>query len=115
MKTKSEGSEKITPSHLAEAAVYLSTLGRLAVVHEVVVNRLGDHWQPLFKPPTGGDPGDRSKTETPKNHGRRIRNSLDRSRGGPNTNRYRPVGKQNRSRMNRDMEEKRHLPQRAVG
>jgi 3-oxoacyl-[acyl-carrier protein] reductase len=37
-------SEKISPFDIAETAVYLSTLGRFAVVHEVIVNRLGADW-----------------------------------------------------------------------
>ena len=38
------GSEKISPFDIAETAVYLCTLGKFAVVHEVVVNRLGADW-----------------------------------------------------------------------
>jgi len=37
-------SEKISPFDIAETAVYLCTLGRFAVIHEVVVNRLGADW-----------------------------------------------------------------------
>jgi len=37
-------SEKISPFDIAETALYLSTLGRFAVVPEVVVNRLGADW-----------------------------------------------------------------------
>ena len=37
-------SEKISPFDIAETAVYLCSLGRFAVVHEVVVNRLGADW-----------------------------------------------------------------------
>src|SRR5262245_20390086 len=37
-------SEKISPFDIAETAVYLSTLGKFAVVQEVVVNRLGADW-----------------------------------------------------------------------
>ncbi len=37
-------SEKISPFDIAETAVYLCTLGKFAVVHEVVVNRLGADW-----------------------------------------------------------------------
>ena len=37
-------SEKISPFDIAETAVYLSTLGRFAVVPEVVVHRLGADW-----------------------------------------------------------------------
>ena len=36
--------EKISPFDIAETAVYLCSLGRFAVVHEVVVNRLGADW-----------------------------------------------------------------------
>ena len=37
-------SEKISPFDIAETAVYLSTLGKFAVVQEVIVNRLGADW-----------------------------------------------------------------------
>jgi 3-oxoacyl-[acyl-carrier protein] reductase len=37
-------SQKISPFDIAETAVYLSTLGRFAVVGEVIVNRLGADW-----------------------------------------------------------------------
>ena len=37
-------SEKISPFDIAETAVYLCTLGKFAVVHEVVVNRMGADW-----------------------------------------------------------------------
>jgi 3-oxoacyl-[acyl-carrier protein] reductase len=37
-------SEKISPFDIAETALYLCSLGRFAVVHEVVVNRLGADW-----------------------------------------------------------------------
>jgi len=37
-------SEKISPFDIAETAVYLSTLGKFAVVQEIVVNRLGADW-----------------------------------------------------------------------
>ena len=37
-------SEKISPFDIAETAVYLCTLGKFAVVQEVVVNRLGADW-----------------------------------------------------------------------
>ena len=37
-------SEKISPFDIAETAVYLSKLGKFAVVQEVVVNRLGAEW-----------------------------------------------------------------------
>jgi 3-oxoacyl-[acyl-carrier protein] reductase len=37
-------SEKISPFDIAETAVYLCTLGKFAVVQEVVVDRLGADW-----------------------------------------------------------------------
>jgi 3-oxoacyl-[acyl-carrier protein] reductase len=37
-------SEKISPFDIAEAAVYLATLGRFAVVHQIVVDRLDADW-----------------------------------------------------------------------
>jgi 3-oxoacyl-[acyl-carrier protein] reductase len=37
-------SEKISPFDIAETAVYLCTLGKFAVVPEVIVNRLGADW-----------------------------------------------------------------------
>ncbi len=37
-------SQKISPFDIAETAVYLCTLGRFAVVGEVIVNRLGADW-----------------------------------------------------------------------
>ena len=37
-------SEKISPFDIAETAVYLCTLGKYAVVQEVIVNRLGADW-----------------------------------------------------------------------
>lgn len=37
-------SEKISPFDIAETAVYLCTLGKFAVVHEVIVNRLAADW-----------------------------------------------------------------------
>jgi 3-oxoacyl-[acyl-carrier protein] reductase len=37
-------SEQISPYDIAEAAVYLATLGPHAVVHQVVVDRLGADW-----------------------------------------------------------------------
>jgi 3-oxoacyl-[acyl-carrier protein] reductase len=37
-------SEKISPFDIAETAIYLSTLGKFAVVQEVIVNRLGADW-----------------------------------------------------------------------
>ena len=39
-----ERSEKIDPFDVAETAVYLSTLGRYAVVHQIVIDRLGADW-----------------------------------------------------------------------
>ncbi len=37
-------SEKISPFDIAETAVYLATLGKYAVVHQVVVDRWGADW-----------------------------------------------------------------------
>lgn len=37
-------SEKIDPFDVAETAVYLATLGTYAVVHQVVIDRLGAEW-----------------------------------------------------------------------
>ena len=37
-------SEKIDPFDVAEAAVYLATLGKFTVVHQVVIDRLGADW-----------------------------------------------------------------------
>lgn len=37
-------SEKISPFDIAETAIYLATLGRFAVVHQIVVDRLGADW-----------------------------------------------------------------------
>jgi 3-oxoacyl-[acyl-carrier protein] reductase len=37
-------SEKIDPFDIAETAVYLATLGKHAVVHQVVIDRLGAEW-----------------------------------------------------------------------
>jgi 3-oxoacyl-[acyl-carrier protein] reductase len=37
-------SEKIDPFDVAEAAVYLATLGKHTVVHQIVVDRLGADW-----------------------------------------------------------------------
>ena len=37
-------SEKISPFDIAETAVYLATLGRFAVVHQIIVDRLGADW-----------------------------------------------------------------------
>jgi 3-oxoacyl-[acyl-carrier protein] reductase len=42
--TDIECSEKINPFDVAEAAVYLSTLGKYAVVHHIVIDRLGAEW-----------------------------------------------------------------------
>lgn len=39
-----EHSQKIDPFDVAEAAVYLSTLGKYAVVHQLVIDRLGADW-----------------------------------------------------------------------
>jgi 3-oxoacyl-[acyl-carrier protein] reductase len=39
-----ERSEKIDPFDVAEAALYLSTLGKYAVVHQIVIDRLGADW-----------------------------------------------------------------------
>lgn len=37
-------SEKIDPYDIAETAVYLARLGPSAVVHQIVVDRLGAEW-----------------------------------------------------------------------
>jgi 3-oxoacyl-[acyl-carrier protein] reductase len=37
-------SEKINPFDVAETAVYLATLGKHAVVHQIVIDRLGAEW-----------------------------------------------------------------------
>ncbi|MBM4122441.1 MAG: hypothetical protein FJ249_07610 [Nitrospira sp.] len=37
-------SEQISPYDIAETAVYLATLGPHAVVHQVIVDRLGADW-----------------------------------------------------------------------
>lgn len=37
-------SEKIDPFDVAETAVYLATLGPYAVVHQIVIDRLGADW-----------------------------------------------------------------------
>ena len=37
-------SEKISPFDVAETAVYLATLGKHAVVHQIVIDRLGADW-----------------------------------------------------------------------
>ncbi len=37
-------SEKIDPFDVAEAAVYLATLGKHTVVHQIVIDRLGAEW-----------------------------------------------------------------------
>jgi 3-oxoacyl-[acyl-carrier protein] reductase len=39
-----EGSEQISPFDVAETAVYLAALGPYAVVHQVIVDRLGADW-----------------------------------------------------------------------
>jgi 3-oxoacyl-[acyl-carrier protein] reductase len=39
-----ERSEKIDPFDVAEVAVYLSTLGKYSVVHQIVIDRLGADW-----------------------------------------------------------------------
>ncbi len=39
-----ERSQKIDPFDVAEAAVYLSTLGKYTVVHQLVIDRLGADW-----------------------------------------------------------------------
>ena len=39
-----ERSEKISPFDVAEAALYLATLGRYTVVHQIVLDRLGADW-----------------------------------------------------------------------
>jgi 3-oxoacyl-[acyl-carrier protein] reductase len=39
-----ERSEQIDPFDVAEAAVFLSTLGKYAVVHQIVIDRLGAEW-----------------------------------------------------------------------
>lgn len=36
--------EKIDPFDIAEAAIYLSTLGKHAVVHQIVIDRAGADW-----------------------------------------------------------------------
>ena len=37
-------SEKIDPFDVAETAVYLATLGKYSVVHQIVIDRLGADW-----------------------------------------------------------------------
>jgi 3-oxoacyl-[acyl-carrier protein] reductase len=37
-------SERISPYDIAETALYLATLGPHAVVHQVIVDRLGADW-----------------------------------------------------------------------
>lgn len=37
-------SEKISPYDVAETAVYLATLGKHAIVHQIVIDRLGADW-----------------------------------------------------------------------
>lgn len=39
-----ERSEQISPYDIAETAVYLATLGKHAIVHQVVVDRMGAEW-----------------------------------------------------------------------
>ena len=39
-----ENSQKISPYDVAEAAVYLATLGRHTVVHQVILDRFGADW-----------------------------------------------------------------------
>ncbi len=39
-----ERSEKISPYDVAESAIYLATLGRYTVVHQIIVDRLGADW-----------------------------------------------------------------------
>jgi 3-oxoacyl-[acyl-carrier protein] reductase len=39
-----ERSEKIDPFDVAEAAIYLSTLGKHAVVHQIIIDRAGADW-----------------------------------------------------------------------
>ncbi len=39
-----ERSEKISPYDIAEAALYLATLGPYTVVHQIIVDRLGADW-----------------------------------------------------------------------
>ncbi len=39
-----ERSEKISPYDIAETAIYLATLGKHAIVHQVVVDRMGADW-----------------------------------------------------------------------
>ena len=45
-KSKEEilASKKIDPFDVAEATLYLSTLGKYAVVHHIVIDRLGAEW-----------------------------------------------------------------------
>ncbi len=42
--TDMERSEKIDPFDVAEAAIYLSTLGKHAVVHQIIIDRVGADW-----------------------------------------------------------------------
>jgi len=37
-------SEKIDPFDVAETALYLATLGKYSVVHQIVIDRLGADW-----------------------------------------------------------------------
>ncbi len=39
-----EGSEQISPYDVADAALYLVTLGRYTVVHQIILDRLGADW-----------------------------------------------------------------------
>ncbi len=39
-----ERSERISPYDVAEAALYLATLGRYTVVHQIILDRLGADW-----------------------------------------------------------------------
>lgn len=39
-----ERSERISPHDVAEAALYLATLGRYTVVHQIILDRLGADW-----------------------------------------------------------------------
>ncbi len=42
--TDIERSEKIDPFDVAEAALYLSTLGKHAAVQQIVIDRVGVDW-----------------------------------------------------------------------
>ncbi len=39
-----EGSEQISPYDVADAALYLATLGRYTIVHQIILDRLGADW-----------------------------------------------------------------------